>query len=131
MLRITIDSSNALSNIKQIKDNAVRVIIASLKSAANALLKDSRKYVPIDTGQLRDSGRVEEESLLAMRLIWDAASEKGFIYAQKQYSEVLNHIDGRYAAKWVEKAFNENQQKYLNIFFLSFNTGIAQQVSEV
>lgn len=124
---IFIDPSDALNGLGKLKDGAIRAIEAGIEKAAKELLKDCRPYVPMLTGALRDSGRVEDLENLAFRLIWDAANPaNNYVYARKQYEEVLQHVDGRYAARWVEKVFRANPLRYLNLAALYMEFELAR-----
>ena len=82
------------------------------------------------TGRLRDSGHLEKGlKRYAINIIWDAANpDNGYIYAKRQYQEVFQHIDGRYAAEWMDRAVNENPQKYVYLVTLVIRREIAKHV---
>lgn len=109
------DTKEILKNFKIIKKVSKRYILMALEETAKELLKNARKYVPILTGRLRDSGHlVKKENRYIIDIIYDAANPKNdYIYAEKQYKEVLQHIDGFYRAEWIDKAINENPYKYV------------------
>lgn len=129
--QISFDGSNALAGIRKLRSSFDRAIHESIKETARLVLKDSRPFIPLLTGRLRDSGRVEELERYTFKLIWDAANPKSnFIYAEVQYKKVLNHIDGRYAAKWVEKTFNSNRQFYVNFMFQSLQNKLENLLGQ-
>jgi len=120
---ITFDAKKAIKSFKSIGEDGLKDMFnKGLEFVSKVLLRDCRKYIPILTGALRDSGHIEKISntkSFAKILIWDVASkDNGYIYAKKQYTEVLQHINGIYAAEWLEKAVNENPYKYTRILTL-------------
>lgn len=117
--KISTDASGVLSGLGKFKEGVSKAIDAAIRNSARELLKDCRPYVPLLTGRLRDSGKVVQElEDFAYSVVWDAANPKnGYVYAEIQYDRVLQHVDGRYAAKWVEKVFRENPDKYTRIAY--------------
>ncbi len=114
-INISFDVSDALKGFRDIKEKAFpQAIEAGIEQAAAQLIKDCRPYIPLLTGKLRDSGHLEQQLKdYAFVLIWDAANPiNGYVYVQKQYEEVLQHVDGRYAAEWVEKTLDANEGRY-------------------
>jgi hypothetical protein len=116
-IKIFFDGTKTQNNIKNIKKIFEKAVEESVEKAASVLLRDCRPYVPMLTGALRDSAHKEkltqELHNYAFKLIWDAANPlSGYVYAARQYSEVLQHVDGRYAAKWVENAVRKNPERY-------------------
>lgn len=91
-----------------------RCITAGIKTAAQTLLKDARPYVPMLTGRLRDSGHLVALEQYAFQLIWDAANPTNdYKYARIQYEKVLQHVDGRYACKWIDRVMRDNPDRYV------------------
>jgi len=64
---------------------------------------------------LRDSGHVENVRQTAKQVVWDAMSKNNFVYAEIQHEKVLQHVDGKYAAKWVVRTINNNPERYTRI----------------
>jgi len=79
---------------------------------ANLLIEDSKAFIPILTGQLRDSGRTIRNKSTEISIIWEAYSPENFNYAEVQYYKELQHIDGFYAARWAERAISESGHIY-------------------
>ncbi|MFH0814313.1 MAG: hypothetical protein V2A69_15970 [Pseudomonadota bacterium] len=97
-----------------LKEAFEKAIATGIRLAAKELLKDCRPYVSMLTGRLRDSGRVEELENYAFKLVWDAANPKsGYIYAAYQHNKILQHVDGKYAAKWVSRTLEVNKGRYV------------------
>lgn len=114
LVDIKFDVSSALQGLAKAKDAIHQAITRGVRRAAQQLLRDCKPYIPMLTGALRDSGRVEQLEDYAFMLVWDAANpDNGYIYASKQYDEVLQHVDGRYAAKWVRRVLSNNKDYYL------------------
>lgn len=82
-------------------------------------MQDNRAFIPLLTGRLRDSGHLTHDEAnrqfknYVAKVIWDAENPRNhFVYAKKQYEEILNHIDGRYAAEWAKKVLQINRVRY-------------------
>ena len=125
-IKIKFDATNVLQRLGQYKIQAGKAIEQGIQYASEILLQDCRPYVPMLSGKLRDSGRVIALQDFAFKLVWDAANPaSGYVYAKKQYKDVLQHVDGRYAAKWVEKTLNANPDRYT--FLAAFRMKIELQ----
>lgn len=118
-LRINIRTNitGGLEQIKYFRKTIDQVIEVAIENTARILLRDCRPYIPMLTGRLRDSGHIAEVKKqlfnYSVKLVWDAANPgNGYIYAARQYNEVFNHVDGRYAAKWVDQVLNANPDRY-------------------
>lgn len=111
--QVWFDVSDAMSGFGKLRDKIIKAIEKGIELTAEQLLRDARPYVPMLTGALRDSGRVEKLKRLAYRLIWDAANPiNGFVYAERQHEEVFQHVDGKYAAEWVTRTLKANKGRY-------------------
>lgn len=115
-IRVRFDGGEVLAKLRAFGAGMSTAIEAGVSGAAKTLLQDCRPYVPMLTGRLRDSGRVQQLENYAFRVIWDAANPRsGYVYAQRQYKEVLRHVDGKYAAQWIDRVLRENPGRYVNI----------------
>lgn len=125
-INIKIDSSEVLQNFKKSSELLHVLIEENVENIAKLLVKDSRPNIPLLTGKLRDSGKIEKMlENFAFKLVWDASNlSNNYSYAQRQYQEVLQHIDGKYAAKWVEKTFENNRQYYLTLLQTNFSNAL-------
>lgn len=113
IINVSFDCGNVLTRLREFKKKALLAIEKGVEKSAATLLQDCRPYVPMLTGKLRDSGRLKHLQNYAFVLIWDAANPvNGYVYAERQYSEVFQHVDGRYAAKWVKKTVKNNPWRY-------------------
>lgn len=113
VVRIWHDVSDAKAGFAKLREAYSTAIETGIRLAARQLLRDTRPYIPVLTGRLRDSGHIEQLEDYAFKLVWDAANPRnGYVYAAKQYDEVLQHVDGRYAAEWVEKVLRANKGRY-------------------
>lgn len=132
-IRITNDITNVIGNLKKSR-NALKIgLQETIDKVAEILLKDCRPYIPMLTGALRDSGHVQFlfESLkrYAAKLIWDVVDpQSNFRYAEIQYFEVLQHVDGKYAAKWVEKTLARNPDRYASLVARYFKIWLRQSL---
>ena len=67
---------NLLFDLKGLKKGFMAAAEAAMRAVAERLLSDSRIYVPVLTGALKDSGRVEVmpsfgEAVTAFRVVYD------------------------------------------------------------
>lgn len=77
-------------------------LTAAETAAAQHILDKSKDLVPVDTGQLRDSGHVEHDAGGAA-MVYDATSPEGFPYGVVQHEDLtLNHPNGG-QAKFLEQ----------------------------
>jgi len=113
-ITVTFNVSNAKQGLQDLRQAMMRAIETGVSFAARVLLRDTRPYIPLLTGKLRDSGHIEQLKDYAFKLVWDAANPvNDYVYAQKQYEDILQHVDGRYAAEWVKKTLENNQGRYI------------------
>lgn len=75
----------------------------NIKKAAKECLEDTQKVVPVDTGNLKSTGKVVETSE-GIAIVYDAD------YAL----EVHENPEGR-GYKFVERTVNQNMPKYMKI----------------
>ena len=131
-IRITIDSSNAREGFSKLNRAIKESVVFGVSEAAKQLLIDARPRIPMLTGALRDSGHLEESHKdYAVALVWDAANPaSGYIYAERQYSEILQHVDGLYAAKWVERTLRDNPGRYAMVAARGMSRALRALFSE-
>lgn len=93
---------------------------------ARALLADAYAYVPVLSGALRDSGRVEHIPTLDDSIVWTRVvfgSNPDVLYAEYQHEEDLRHpslgFKGR--AKYLQKPFDANSRFYLALYELELS----------
>lgn len=88
---------NSLARLKQLQNNAEK-----LEDALQITLEDAKERVPVDTGELKDSGKVKNNSI-----VFEAP------YAAKIHEDLTQqHSKGE--AKFLEKAWAITKQKILN-----------------
>jgi len=89
--------SNKLKmDINKIYKTKLKILNVLEHDIAEQILKDSNKYIPVDSSKLRDSGKVEKKNV-----IWDTP------YALKQYYEIpektsVNNTNATW--RWYETA---------------------------
>lgn len=115
-IKIFSDASDALNGLRKAKQAFNLALETGIQKTAKVLMRDCRPYIPMLTGKLRDSGhieRVEDLKKYTFYLVWNAVNIKsGFSYAEVQYTKVLQHVDGRYAAEWLKKTLQANPGRY-------------------
>ena len=77
----------------------------------NEVLKDSNFYVPMDTGNLKDSG-IRGTRIGSGEIVWDS------VYARRQYYEDNNKSkdnNPNASDRWFEKAKIRNKDKWIRI----------------
>lgn len=93
----------------------VEVADLGARRAAEALLRDSIPFIPVLTGRMKDSGGVVRNGPGDYTLGWTAESDEGFHYSERQYREAFTHVQGFFAAEWVDKAQEANPDKYIGL----------------
>jgi hypothetical protein len=88
------------------KVNAAALLAAvapeATKAAADHLLQASQPLVPVETGELRDSGEVRQEGSKAI-VSYDAVAEDGFPYGIRQHEDLSLHHPNGGQAKFLEQ----------------------------
>lgn len=110
------------AQIQDLKSDLRTQIQRGLREIAQQLLIDSRPFVPVLTGDLQRSGRVEVEAFSIddfeiARVVYGSAI---VAYAYRQHEEEFNHpsLGFRGAAKYLERPFALNQRYYFELFRL-------------
>lgn len=120
-ISVNISLESFSSNVKQELQNAAE---QALVEVAHALLADSRAFVPVLSGALIDSGRVEVvPSLLdAINVVRVVYGNEGVPYAIRQHEEPFRHpslgFTGR--ALYLARPFELNARFYQELFAISF-----------
>lgn len=70
-------------------------------AAAEVILAASQPLVPVDKGDLKASGRVEDSGIGAA-IVYDAASPEGYPYGIKQHEDLTLHHPNGGQAKFLE-----------------------------
>lgn len=135
IINIFHDVAKIRGNLKVLKDNLGKVLEMSIERTAKILLRDCRPYIPMLTGALRDSGHVTKLITglqnYAYQLIWNATNaSNNFIYAERQYFGVFQHVDGKYAARWVEKVLQANPDRYIMLVARYFKLGLSRFLNQ-
>lgn len=106
--------------LKLFREASREAMEQALNVVAQELLRDARLYVPVLTGQLRLSGRVEDvptydQALTVVRVRFGGL---GVPYAAIQHEKPFWHPSlGFYGpAKYLEKPLEENFEFYQNLF---------------
>jgi len=117
-----------LVNVKDfttdVKDTLRKAVLEALKTVAEALLSDSRAYVPVLTGDLLRSGRVEvirhhkRFGTDQVRVVY--GREQVIIYAETQHEDPYNHPSLGFfgAAKYLTQPWQANLAFYQALFEL-------------
>jgi hypothetical protein len=115
----------ALKNIKEAQSKLPKAAASALHSEAEDIMKESKdNYVPILTGDLKDSGRVESPVVEGQRVLVVAqyGNEKTETYALVQHENLtLNHPGGK-QAKYLERPFVQRTQS------AGFVTSVSEKV---
>lgn len=99
----------------------------ALHQVAERLLSDSRIFVPVLTGALKDSGKIVEQpsfgdAVEAVRVTYDLR------YAEKQHEEEFRHPSLGFfgAAKYLTKPLEQFGDFYLRLYTFEFERFVAQ-----
>lgn len=79
---------------------------AAVEQAAQAVLEESQRLVPVDTGALKDSGRVTRDGLEAVISYGEEDPANTAAYAVAQHERLDFHHPGGGQAKYLETAMN-------------------------
>lgn len=114
------------TNMQKFKTRFRTASLRALKDVAAEFLRDTRPYVPILTGALLDSGRVEVkldpgDAVDGVTVVYGGRTAFNIPYARFQHEEELHHPSlaaggGPFAAKYLEKPFRKNSQFYLLLY---------------
>lgn len=97
--------------VKDIEDGSSEGLV----EAAKYLLELSQPLVPVDTGRLKESGKVVEEDSSTVYVTYEAFNpENGYEYAPIQHEALdFHHNIGQ--AKYLEEPFMVNMDKLVEI----------------
>lgn len=113
--------------VRRVKRGAQQAMEYALVKVAERLLADSRIYVPVLTGALKDSGKVELIPTLdqAVRYVQVTYNTD---YAERQHEIPYRHPSlGFYgAAKYLTKPLEAYGPFYLELFVLEFNSYVEE-----
>ncbi len=112
---------------KKLKKGMTAAAEFALRQVAERLLSDSRIFVPVLTGALKDSGRIEEQpsfgdAVKAIRVLYDLR------YAEKQHEDEFRHPSLGFfgAAKYLTKPLELFGDFYLQLYVFEFERFVAQ-----
>lgn len=78
-------------------------VLAEIEATAEKIFTESQAIVPVETGQLRDSGKVSKEVSGNSATVYVSYDT---VYAVRQHEEPFAHAPGK-SFKYLEKPFNE------------------------
>lgn len=121
------------SGLDLLQDAVVQAVRIADRVVAEELLLDSRSYVPILTGALVDSGRVEElprfdEAVHIVRVVYGQGESAD--YAETQHDDVYNHpqLGFRGRALYLKKPFELNYLYYMELHRLTLQDELARRI---
>ena len=77
---------------------------SNMKKAAKECLEDAKQVVPVDTGQLRESGKIVAKDDSTIEVIFDA-----------EHAIYVHEMPSQSGYKFLEKNVNKNMTKYQSI----------------
>lgn len=93
-------------------DVAIKILDDAAKAAADLVLADARRRVPIDTGALRDSLEIKTEKRRKNTKITYQIRSKGVSQGGVRYAfAVENGVKGQKAQPFLRPAIDENRTK--------------------
>ena len=118
-LEFEIDASEAIKKLGLWQTKIVAAVSAALYQEGLAVMAESKRIVPVDTGVLRASGHVERPTAtrdgITVKLGYGGAASA---YAERQHEDLTyKHKDGQ-------------QAKYLEIPLLARQPDIAKNVAD-
>jgi hypothetical protein len=107
--------NEVLSNLNKINDLVLKDIKLSLNDSLVDLKAKTYPLVPIDTTDLRESGRIVTQNTFDTFVseLFYSATNKGYNYSVIQHETLwFNHPRGG-QAKYLEQPFKENEKTYM------------------
>lgn len=113
--------------VRKLKRGFQQAVEFALLKVANRLLADSRIYVPVLTGALKDSGKVELIPTLSDAVSYVQVTYN-MDYAEKQHNVEYRHPSlGFYgAAKYLSKPLEAYGPFYMQLFTLEFDSYVEE-----
>lgn len=126
---ITFDTDSMSGLVDELKDAFIEAIDRALMVVAKELLKDSKLYVPVLTGQLKDSGRTHDlpdPPTGQSRRVQVVYGDSNVVYAWIQHETPFNHPSLGFfgPAKYLERPFLVNQSFYQALFVAEVQIGL-------
>jgi len=113
---VSFSSSSLVQGLVRYAQTVPEAANHAIRVVAKELLKDSRLYVPVLTGELLKSGRVEElpsleDAVKVARVVYGSAN---VVYAKIQHEKPFNHPSLGFfgPAKFLEKPLVDNGEFY-------------------
>lgn len=129
-IEITFDTRQMIELLRGFIATNDRAANRALHVVARELLKDSKLYVPVLTGALKDSGRVEEVPTLndARRVVQTVYGNAQVLYAFIQHERAFNHPSLGFfgPAKYLEKPLLANYTYYQSLFIVEYQLAIGR-----
>lgn len=104
----------------------------AIRVVAEELLRDSKLYVPVLTGALKDSGRVEEVPTLddAVRVARVIYGNADVLYARIQHEKPFNHPSLGFfgPAKFLEEPLIKNAEFYVLLLVAEYELYLTQHL---
>lgn len=109
-------------DLKGLREGFALAAQAALKQVAERLLADSRIFVPVLTGQLKDSGYVEQLPTLSAAVV-KLQAVYSMPYAEKQHEVEYRHPSLGFfgAALYLEKPLQLFGEFYKELYLFEFN----------
>lgn len=129
-INIQLDVGDFARVTKEYYRNSTRAIDHALEVVAKQLLRDSRLFVPVLTGRLRDSGRTEStptvsDAVRAFQVVYGSEQVK---YAFKQHEGFYRHpslgFTGR--ARYLAKPLEKNYRFYQILFAAEYEVALRR-----
>jgi len=128
---IDFDTSDFRGLVGHIRRFSLEAADYALLVVANELLRDAQLYVPVLSGRLRDSGRVEDmpepegAHIRRVRVVYGNAD---VMYAWIQHEVPYNHPSlGLYGpAKYLETPLMMNHNFYMSLFAVEYDLYLSR-----
>lgn len=124
-IQVSFEAEDARRRFSEIREWSSRAAHNAQLIVARELLKDAKLFVPVLTGALKDSGRVEtlpafDDTVTVVRTIFGSAD---VVYAALQHdNETYWHpsLGFRGATKFLERPLLVNREFYLYLFLAEY-----------
>lgn len=123
-IRVEFDTEDAIRQLTSFREGSLRAVQQAQLVVARELLKDAKLFVPVLTGALKDSGRVEDvpsysDAVEAVQVIFGSAD---VVYAAIQHDHPFWHpsLGFHGAARFLAQPLEINGQFYLRLFLAEY-----------
>ena len=130
-IQVSFETDDVRRRLGEFREWSSRAAYSAQLIVARELLKDAKLFVPVLTGALKDSGRVEplpvyDDTLRVVRVIFGSAQ---VVYAAIQHENPdywHPSLGFHGATKFLEKPLRQNREFYLYLFLAEYRFALER-----